>query len=48
MVTMGMPGVTNTSHPRAGVGFIWAFAVFAGLDPICDIFDLLCDRILIG
>src|SRR5438309_6297931 len=39
MVTMGMPGVTNTSQPSAGVGFTWAFAAFAGLDSICDIFD---------
>src|SRR6201998_1524325 len=43
MVTMGMPGVTNTSQPSAGFGFTLAFAVFAGLGPICDIFDLLHD-----
>src|ERR1700730_16253669 len=41
---MGMPGVTNTSQPRASVGFTWAFAVFAGLGPICDIFDLRSGR----
>src|ERR1700693_5092094 len=35
-VTMGMPGVTNTSQPRAGVGFT------------CAIFDLLYDSFLIG
>src|SRR5438309_8134767 len=44
MVTMGMPGVTNTSQPSAGVGFTWAFAAFAGLDSICDIFDLQSER----
>src|ERR1700720_4044512 len=41
---MGMPGVTNTSQPRASVGFTWVFAVFAGLGPICDIFDLRSGR----
>jgi hypothetical protein len=40
---MGMPGVTNTSHPRAGFESLSAFAVFAGLGPICDIVDLLHD-----
>src|ERR1700720_5049213 len=41
---MGMPGVTNTSQPRASVGFTWVFAVFAGLGPICDIFGLTSGR----
>src|ERR1700686_3821578 len=47
-VTMGMPGVTNTSQPRAGFGFTCAFAVFAGLGSFGDMFDLLCDRFFIG
>src|SRR5271169_2657019 len=45
-VTMGMPAVTNTSQPSAGVGFTGAFAVFSGLGPICDIFDLQSGRLL--
>ena len=41
MVTMGMPGVTNTSQRRgaAGVGFIWMFPVFAALASIGGIED---------
>ena len=50
MVTIGIPGVTNTSQPgrAARVGSTWAFAVFAGLDAIGDTFDLLSDGFLIG